>query len=140
MMFGQNMAKWRRSVGIQDGMRSAPLERLEKEIKQARTLVHDDEIKAGKAKMSDKPLRVLSRAVERVEEEIMTTLSAHLNEQGWVTTSLIHDEIIIRNSILFLNPEDEIRALERASKLSLRTFEDARGWPPGTLRISTEKL
>ena len=90
--------------------------------------------------MNDRPLRVLSRAVERVEEEIMATLSAHLKEQGWVTTSLIHDEIIIRNSILFLNSEDELRALERASKLNLRTFEDARGWPPGTLRISTEKL
>ena len=67
------------------------MERLEKEIKAARVLITDDEVRSGKAKSSDKSTRILSRAIERVEEELMSNLSSFLKGRGWDTSSLIHD-------------------------------------------------
>ena len=103
-------------------------------------LITDDEIKTGRAKFGDKASRILSRAVERIEEEIISTLSTDLKEQGWVTSSLIHDEIVIRHSNRFTNPHDEMAHLERTTKLSFKKFEDSRGWPPGLLRVNFQRL
>ena len=56
------------------------LDRFKKEIKAARLLITDDEIKTGKAKSDDKSTRIVSRAVEKVEEELMSEL--YLSTQG----------------------------------------------------------
>ena len=48
---------------------------------EARLLITDDEIKAGKAKFGGKPTRILSRAVERIEQELILALSSHRKEQ-----------------------------------------------------------
>ena len=140
LMFGGDLRKWRRREGIPNTTRSPNLDRLEKEIKRARVLITDDEIKVGNAKATDKPARILSRAVERVEEELMSMLSSLLKEQGWTTSSLIHDEITIRHSTRFLNSNDELQSLSHFANLNLRSFEDSRGWPPGSLRIDIQKL
>ena len=91
LLFGKKLLTWKRSEGIPDSTRSASFERLEHEIKAARVLITDDEVRAGKAKSSDKSTRILSRAVERVEEELMSSLSSFLKGRGWDTSSLIHD-------------------------------------------------
>ena len=91
LLFGMKLLKSKRSEGIPDSTRSTSLERLEKEIKAARVLITDDEVRAGKAKSSDKSTRILSRAIERVEEELMSNLSSFLKGRGWDTSSLIHD-------------------------------------------------
>ena len=111
MLFGMNSKKWRRGQGIPDNIRSPPFDRLEKKIKAARMLITDDEIKEGRASPGDKPTRILSRTVERVEEEIIAGLMSHLKEQGWVTSSLIHDEIVVQHSNRFLNPNEELQSL-----------------------------
>ena len=123
------LLKSKRSEGIPDSTRSTSLERLEHEIKAARVLITDDEVRAGKAKSSDKSTRILSRAVERVEEELMSSLSSFLKGRGWEKYSLIHGEIIIQRSTNFLNQNDELQSLTNNAKLSLRNFEDFRGWP-----------
>ena len=140
LLFGKSLIGWRRSVNIPDGVRAGSLDRLEREIKAARVLITDDEVKSGKAKITDKPTKILSRAVERVEEELMAELISRLKGQGWDTTSLIHDEITIQRSSRFLNPNEEFQALTNSAKLSLRNFEDSRGWPPGSLQIDIQKL
>ena len=140
IMFGMDSSKWRRRENIPGVYRSPALERLEKEIKAARALITDEEIRFGKAAMTDKPARILSRAVERVEEGIMSALSAHLREYGWITSTLIHDELVIRHSNRFLNQNDEMQNLDRISKMNLRSFEDSRGWPPGTLQLKIQRL
>ena len=127
LLFGMKLLKWKRSEGIPDSTRSASLERLEKEIKAARVLITDDEVRSGKAKSSDKSTRILSRAVERVEEQLMSNLSSFLKGRGWETSSLIHDEIVIQRSTNFLNQNDELQSLTNNAKLSLRNFEDFRG-------------
>ena len=96
--------------------------------------------KAGRASLGDKPARILSRTVERVEEEIIAGLMSHLKEQGWVTSSLIHDEIVVQHSNRFLNPNEELQSLCHNSKLGFRAFEDSRGWPPGSLRVDVQRL
>ena len=110
-MFGMNSKKWRRCQGIPDNMRSPSLDRLEIENKEARMLITDDEIKAGRACSGDKPTKIISRTVERVEEEIIAVLSSQLKEQGWVTSSLIRDEIVVRHSNRFLSPNEELHSL-----------------------------
>ena len=135
LMFGMNSNTWRRRNGIADNARSPLLDRLEKEIKAARVLITDDEVKEGRAKYTDKPTRILSRAVERVEVELMTKLRLFLQEQGWETTSLIHDEITIQRSAKFSNHNEELQSLTRNVKLSLRDFESTHGWPPGSLQM-----
>ncbi len=61
-------------------------------------------------------------------------------EQGWVTSSLIHDEIVVQHSNRFLDPNEELQSLCHNSKLGFRAFEDARGWPPGSLRVDVQRL
>ena len=65
---------------------------------------------------------------------------SHLRGQGWITTSLIHDEITIQHSLKFSNQNEELQSLSTATKLSLRKFEDFRGWPSGSLQIDIQKL
>ena len=76
------LLKSKRSEGIPDSTRSTSLERLEHEIKAARVLITDDEVRAGKAKSSDKSKRIPSRAVESVEEGLMSSLSSSLKGRG----------------------------------------------------------
>ena len=83
LLFGKKLLTWKRSEGIPDSTRSASRERLEKETKVARVLITDDEVRARKAKSSDKPTKILSRAVESVEEELMSCLSSFLKGRGW---------------------------------------------------------
>ena len=74
---------------------------------EARLLITDDEIKAGKAKFGDTPTIIFSRAVERIEEELMSALSSYLKEQGWITSSLIHDEITILHPNRFISLNEQ---------------------------------
>ena len=67
-------------------------------------------------------------------------LISYLKGYGWDTTSLIHDEITIQESIRFTNPNDEFQTLTTTANLGLRNFEDSRGWPPGSLRVEIQKL
>ena len=140
IMFGMSSSNWRRREKISNVRRSVRFERLEGEIKAARALIADDEIKSMRANLMDKPARTLSRAVERTETEIMSALSARLEEYGWIATTLIHDEIVTCHSSKFLNHNDEIQTMDQISKLSLRAFEDSRGWPPGTLQLKIQRL
>ena len=55
-------------------MSDLPLDRFEKEIEEARVLITDDEIKAGNANNVDTPVRIFSRAVERVEDELVMSM------------------------------------------------------------------
>ena len=85
------------------------------------------------AKIGDKEARILSKAVEKTDGEIMTSLSRTLCEGGWTTTTLIHDEIVIRPSIRFDSKHSALQKLNRETELALRNYEKRKGWPPGTL-------
>ena len=94
---------------------------------------------SGKKPKKRKSTKTLSRAVEKVEDELMALLISYLKGYEWDTTSLIHDEIKIQESIRFTNPNDELQTLTTTATLGLRNFEDSRGWPPGSLRVEMQK-
>ena len=109
------------------------MERIEREIIKARGLIVDFEIKNERASKREKETRVLFRAVERIEREIMENLEAHLTPKGWKISTLIHDEIVVQQTVVVRNQQEVFEALARDSKLTLRRFEEARGWAPGTI-------
>ena len=63
----------------------------------------------------------------------MASLSRTLCKAGWATTNLIHDEIVIRPSIRFYSKHSELQELNRGTELALRSYEERKGRPPGTL-------
>ena len=133
VLFGMRYSKWRMKASIQEHKRSASFAKLEKEILKARVLVTDNEVRKGAASAHWKETKTLSRAIEKIEEEITQNLSIRLADKGWTTTTLIHDELILSHSACFPSRCDEIDALRLETTLALRCFEDSRGWPPGTL-------
>ena len=98
LLFGMDLKNWRRKQGIKENIRSPKLENLEREIKEARTIIVREEIREGRSQREGKATTTLSRAVERTEAEIMKQLSDQLSREDWETTTLIHDEIIIDRS------------------------------------------
>ena len=140
ILFGMKYSKWRRSAQVDDGKRSIHFERLEKEVMKARTLIADMEVREGRASASMKDTKILSKTVEKIEEEITGFLSCRLAESGWRTSTLIHDELIIKPSQCFTNHSDELTMLTHGSTTALRIFEESRGWPPGTLAMKISSL
>ena len=63
----------------------------------------------------------------------MASLSRTMCKRGWTTTTLIHDEIVIRPSIRFDSKYSELQELNRETELALRNYEERKGRPPGTL-------
>ena len=95
LLFGMSLERWRQSQGIRSGGGLEALSRLEKEVVHARSLVVRRERKEGTVREGEKETTVLSRAVEREETKIMKNLITKLQEKGWETTTLIHDEVIL---------------------------------------------
>ena len=90
----------------------------------------------GKASRKEKEARILSRAAERMERELIDNLETDLTLKGWSISTLIHDEIIIQRPIDEKIHHDFIDALSRDAKLALRNFENTTGWAPGTLDVN----
>ena len=82
MLFGMSYSRWRRQNGVDDNRRSPSFERLVKEISKIRVIIADTEMQSGRVPASTKDTRILSKVVERVEEEIMSSLSKKLVERG----------------------------------------------------------
>ena len=68
------------------------MERIGREVIKARGLTVDHEISNHRAHKSEEA-RVLFRATERTEREIMDNLEANLSLKGWTISTIIHDEM-----------------------------------------------
>ena len=66
----------------------------------------------------------------------MEMLEGHLAHYGWTTSTLIHDEVVIRRLSDSTTNQSKTDALLRDTKVAIRRFEEARGWAPGTLDIN----
>ena len=143
ILFGMDLGIWKRRFGVSDDKRSGRLERLEKEVKEARVLIVNREKQRNPNLQSVKATTILSRAVEATEVEITEGLSNELAKNKWNTTGLIHDELIIKRrprdepakegQTHFQKAKDEIELLKDLIKRNLREFEEARAWKTGTL-------
>ena len=112
------------------------MEKVEREAANARSLIVDRELRDNKASRKEKEARVLARAAERIERELIDNLEANLTLKGWSISTLIHDEIIIQHRGDSRIHHDLVAAHTRDAKLVVRNFENARGWAPGTLDIN----
>ena len=72
-------AKWKRLQGIPDDRRSSSMERIEREVIKTRGLIVNHKISNHRVHRNEKEARVLSRATERTEREIMDNLKANLS-------------------------------------------------------------
>ena len=121
---------------ISNEKRSLSIEKVEREVATARSLIVDRDFRNGKAYPKEKEARVLSRAAERMERELIDNLETNLTLKGWSISTLIHDEIIIQRPVVDEKIHlDLIDALSRDAKLALRNFENTKGWAPGTLDV-----
>ena len=128
--------KWKHVNGISNEKRSPSIEKVEREVAKARSLIVDREFRNGKASRKEKEARVLSRAAERTERELTENLETDLTLKGWSISTLIHDEIIIQRPVDEKIHHDLVAALSRDAKLALRNFENTKGWAPGTLDVN----
>ena len=112
------------------------MEKVEREVAKARSLIVDREFRNGNASRKEKEARVLSRAAEKMERELIDNLETDLTLKGWSISTLIHDEIIIQRPVDEKIHHDLVNALSRDAKLALRNFENTKGWAPGTLDVN----
>ena len=70
--------KWKHLNNISNEKRSLSMEKVEREVAKARSLIVDREFRNGKASRKEKEARVLSRAAERMERERIDNLEADL--------------------------------------------------------------
>ena len=112
------------------------MEEVEREVAKARSLIVDSELRNGKASRKEKEARVLSRAAERTERKLIDNLDANLTLKDWSISALIHDEMIIQHPGYNRIRHDLVAARTRDEELVVRTFENAKGWAPGTLDIN----
>ena len=136
ILFGMSFQKWKHVNGISNEKRSPSIEKVEREVAKARSLIVDREFRNGKASRKEKEARVLSRAAERTERELIDNLEANLTLKGWSISALIHDEMIIQHPGYNRIRHDLVAALTRDAKLVVRNFENVRSWAPGTLDIN----
>ena len=86
-------------------------------MQKARDLIAEREIAKVVAKIGDREILILSKG------EIMASLTRTLCKGGWTTTTLIHDEIVIRPSIRFDSKHSALQKLNRETELALRNYE-----------------
>ena len=115
---------------------SLSIEKVEREVAKARSLIVDREFRNGKASRKEKEARVLSRAAERMERELSDNLETDFTLKGWSISTLIHDEIIIQRPVDETTHHNSVDAFSRDAKLALRNFENTKGWAPGTLDVN----
>ena len=138
LMFGGSIAKWKRVWKVAKEAQSPIAEAFEKEMRRARVLIAEQELKrsGARAKKSDETL--MSEAVSRAEESIMLKLQQATGRLGWETGTLIHDAIIVQRK----SNQDptEQRALEQAVETALFEEMAERGWARGAARAKVTKM
>ena len=138
VMFGGSISKWKRVWKVESSAKSEVAEAFEKEMRRARILIAEQEIKnsGGREKRSDKTLT--HEAVGREEEKLMLKIQQATSKLGWETGTLIHDAIIVQRK----SNQDptEQRALEPAVETALFEEMAERGWARGAARAKVTKM
>ena len=138
LMFGGSIASWKRRAKVAMEAQSPIAEAFEREMRRARILIAEQELKrmGTRARKSDETL--MSEAVSRAEEGIMLKIQQAAGKLGWETGTLIHDAIYVRRK----SSEDstEQRKLEQAVETALFEEMAERGWARGAARAKVTKM
>ena len=138
VMFGGSISKWKRDWKVESSAKSEVAEAFEKEMRRARILIAEQELKRSgtREKRSDKTLT--HEAVSREEEKLMLKIQQALSKLGWETGTLIHDEIIVQRK----DEQDptEQRKVEQAVEAALFEAMEERGWARGSARAKVTQM
>ena len=138
LMFGGSIAQWKRVWKVEREAKSELAEAFEKEMRRARVLIAEQEIKRSGARQKKSDKTWMSEAVSREEERIMLKMQQATARLGWETGTLIHDAIIVQR----MSNEDptEQRKLEQAVDTALCEAMEERGWTVGSARAKVTKM
>ena len=138
VMFGGSISKWKQSHKVESSWKSETAEEFEKEMKMARVLIAEQELKREKARGRKSDRTLLSEAVGREEEAIMLKIQRAVSELGWETGTLIHDEIIVQRK----DEQDstEQRKVEQAVEAALFEAMEERGWARRSARAKVTQM
>ena len=143
VMFGMTVRNWMRKEGVRAGRTSETMVRFDRDIRRARTLLAEEEIRRNPEMAGKKETTTLSRVVEREEEKVMRTLRTELENDGWTIGTLLHDALVVHKRGSG-DLERERRDLEGAVSRTLDEWNEAHGWsrsPEGAqLRAAVEAL
>ena len=138
LMFGGSISKWKQVWKVPREAQSPIAEAFEKEMRRARVLIAEQELKRSgtRARKSDETL--MSEAVSRAEEAIMLKIQRAVSELGWETGTLIHDAVIVQRVSKY-DPTEQ-RKLERAVDTALSEAMEERGWTRGSARAKVTAM
>ena len=139
VMFGRSVGKWKKVEKIQSTAKSSIAEKFETEMKKARVLIAEKELKKCRARDGKSDKTLMAEAVSREEEKIMLKIQRSLEQLGWKTGTLIHDAIIVQKQ----GQEPESAEQMKLSKAVEETLTEAmaeRGWMRGTARAKVAKM
>ena len=116
----------------------ADFEAFENEMRGARVLIAEHELKRSGARARKSDGTLMSEAVSRAEEAIMLKIQQATGELGWETGTLIHDAVIVQRK----SNQDptEQRKLEQAVEKALFEEMAERGWARGAARAKVTKM
>ena len=132
LMFGGSIANWKRKFKVKSEAQSPIAEAFEREMRRARVLIAEQELKRLGAGAKKSNATLMSEAVSRAEEGIMLKIQQATGKLGWETGTLIHDAIYVQRK----SSQDptERSKLERAVETALFEEMEERGWARGAAR------
>ena len=141
VMFGMTVGGWLRKEGV-SRKTSATMVGFERDVRRARTLLAELEVRESCEMGGKKEATILSRVVEREEERVMRALRTELEKEGWEIGTLLHDALVVHKR--GGDREGERCDLERAVGRVLEVWNEAHGWSSSPnsaqLRAAVEAL
>ena len=138
VMFGGSIPKWKRKWRVQAEAKSEIAEAFDKEMRRARVLIAEEELKRSGAREKRSDTTLMSEAVSREEERIMLEIQQAVGKLGWETGTLIHDAIIVRRKSN-QDPTEKAK-LEKAVEAALLEAMEERGWAQGSARAKVTEM
>ena len=139
VMFGRSVAKWKKVEKIQGTAKSSIAEKFEAEMKKARVLIAEKELRRCRTRDGKSDKTLMAEAVTREEERIMLKIQQEVEKLGWKTGTLIHDAIIVQKQ--GQEPESAEQAkLSEAVETALAEAMEERGWKQGTARAKVTRM
>ena len=138
VMFRGSISKWKQAYKVENSWKSEIAEAFEKEMKMARVLIAEQELRRENERGRKSDRTLTSEAVGREEEAIMLKIQRAVSERGWETGTLIHDAVIVQRVSKY-DPTEQ-RKLERAVDTALSEAMEERGWTRGSARAKVTAM
>ena len=139
LMFGGSITRWKRVWKVAKEAQSPIAEAFEREMRRARVLIADQELKRLGARAKKSNATLMSEAVSREREtKIMLKMKQETARQAWEAGTLIHDATTLQRKSIQNTPEE--REFDWAVEAALSGAIVERGWPLGSARAKIAEM